>query len=142
LVMDWGYEGAVVTVVSFVTGDASLYLSSGAVIIGGITHKSVSESAKKLIDFSQQYLAKAEKTKETPIPPFNKIYFYFLTNNGIFKAQTEMKSIEDETSELHGLFSECNDVITEIRLLEERGFFKSPKGKKVMGDESPAKFGN
>src|ERR1700683_482132 len=50
VLMDWDYEGkAIITLVSFRTGDASLYFSTGAVIIGGGQHAEVAETSKAFI---------------------------------------------------------------------------------------------
>ncbi len=41
LVMDWNMGDAIVTVISFKTGDASVYLTTGQAFIGGYAHETV-----------------------------------------------------------------------------------------------------
>ena len=45
LIVDWHVGSGVATVVSYATGDASLYLESGGGIIGGHAHEAVREAA-------------------------------------------------------------------------------------------------
>ena len=116
VVMDWGVSGAVATTVSYQTGDASFYLSSGGAIIGGGAHENVSRSAKHFVNLAQTYLDKATKTETTRLPVTDEVKFYLLTNHGIFVGQEQMKNIENGSSEWLKLFEEGNKVLTEIRL--------------------------
>jgi hypothetical protein len=82
VIMDWGIDGATATTVSYQTGDASLYLSSGGSIIGGGQHENVNSSAKQFVRLAQTFLNATTKTEITPLPSTDEVRFYFLTNKG------------------------------------------------------------
>lgn len=115
VVMDWSLSGAVATFASFETGDASMYLSSGGIMIGGIGHENVVSAAKAFVTKAQLYLDEAEKVDTTPLPDKDCVRFYFLTNKGRFSAQENIRNFENESSKWLPLFEEGNKVITELR---------------------------
>lgn len=120
IVMDWEMEGATATTVSYQTGDASLYLSSGAAVIGGGKHPNVNSAAKQFVDIAQVYLDKTTKTEEASLPETNYVKFYFLTNKGIYTAQEQVKNFESNSSSWLRLFEEGNNVLTELRKVSEK----------------------
>lgn len=116
VVMDWEMGGTVATTVAYLTGDASLYLSSGGGVIGGGQHQNVNNAAKQFVQLSQVYLEKATKTETTPLPETDIVKFYFLTNKGVFVRQEQMKNFENHSSAWYQLFEEGNKVLSELRL--------------------------
>lgn len=120
VIMDWAMDGATATIVSYTTGDASMYLSSGGGIIGGIRYEQVNKAAKQFVNVAQQYINKASKTENTDQPLTNQVKFYLLTNKGKFVAQDNMKNFENNSSEWQKLFEEGNKVLTELRKTTKR----------------------
>ena len=120
LVMDWNMGDAIVTVISFKTGDASVYLSTGQAFIGGYAHETVINAAKQFVAEGEKYLSKATKTDNTEPTNENKVDFYFLTKSGKYYIEDDFGKIENETSELYGLFESANQVITEYRLITNK----------------------
>jgi hypothetical protein len=120
VVMDWDVGEGTATLVSFVTGDASLYLSSGGGFIGGGGHDNVIKATNNFIKKSERYLDRATLTDTTPLPNKDGLNFYFLTNKGKFKATEQMQNIESEKSQWLDLFEEANKLITEIRIVSEK----------------------
>jgi len=120
VVMDWDVGEGTATLVCFVTGDASLYLSSGGGFIGGGGHDNVIKAINDFIKKSGTHLDKTSLTETTPLPDKDGITFYFLTNKGKFKATEQMKYIESEKSQWFDLFVEANKLITEIRIVSEK----------------------
>ena len=116
VIMDWDLGEGTATLVSFLSGDASLYLSSGGGVIGGSGHENVKQAAKAFIDKAEKYLRKTTKTETTPLPDKDGVRFYFLTNKGKFVGQEHMKNFENNSSEWLDLFEEGNKFITEIRV--------------------------
>lgn len=119
VIMDWEMGGATATTVSYQTGDASMYLSSGGGVIGGGQHQNVNSAAKQFISLAQTFLDKATKTETTPLPTTNQVKFYLLTNNGIYVGQDIMNNFENKSSEWLKLFEEGNKVLTELRMTTE-----------------------
>lgn len=120
VVMDWGIGDAIATIVSFQTGDASLYLSSGGGVIGGVQHQNVNSAAKQFVTIAQTFLSKTIKTEATPLPTTDEVNFYLLTNKGIFLGQETMKNFENNSSFWLKLFEEGNNVLTELRKTSEK----------------------
>ncbi len=120
VIMDWGMSGATATVVSYLSGDASLYLSSGGGVIGGGQHPNVNSEAKKFVQLAQYYLSKSEKTEKTDLPEIDNVKFYLLTNKGKYLCQEKMSNFENSTSELLPLFEEGNKVLSELRIVSDK----------------------
>ncbi|RLE18699.1 MAG: hypothetical protein DRJ14_02985 [Acidobacteria bacterium] len=119
IIMDWNMGDFILTVVSFKTGDASLYLSTGQAYIGGHSRETVHNAAINFISIGKQYLAKAIRTEKIEPAEGEKIDFYFLTRSGRYYVEDEFSRIEDSSSELLGLFKAGDRVITEYRLIDE-----------------------
>jgi len=120
VIMDWEMGGATATTVSYQTGDASLYLSSGGGVIGGGQHQNVNSAAKQFVSTAQTFLNKATKTVLTPLPATDQVKFYLLTNKGVFVGQETMKNFENNSSAWLKLFEEGNNVLTELRKSSEK----------------------
>ncbi|MFZ1528251.1 MAG: hypothetical protein WAT19_05860, partial [Ferruginibacter sp.] len=120
VVMDWDLGDGTMTLITYQTGDASMYLSSGGGVIGGGQHESVSKASKEFVSMAQNYLAKSSKADTTTLPEKDCFKFYFLTNKGKFVAQENIGNIENKTSKWLSLFENANNVITELRLTTEK----------------------
>lgn len=115
VIMDWEMGGSTATIVSYQTGDASLYLSSGGGVIGGGQHENVNSAAKQFVNLAHKFLDKATKTEITPLPTTDQVKFYLLTNNGVYVGQDVISNFENHSSEWLQLFEEGNKVLTELR---------------------------
>lgn len=120
VVMDWDLGEVIATLISFETGDASMYLSSGGGVIVGSGHENVINAVKTFVTKAQTFLDKTSKTETTPLPDKNCVRFYLLTNKGKFTAQEELKNIGNNTSFWLPLFEEGNKVIKELRIVESK----------------------
>lgn len=120
MVMDWSMGQGTVTFVFMATGDASLYTSTGGGMIGGGTHEKVSVATRSLVAHASAFLDQAKRTDETPLPGKDGACLYFLTRNGRYLARESMKRFEDRSSSLITLFDEANEVITELRLVQQK----------------------
>ncbi len=120
IVMDWEMGGATATTVSFQTGDASLYLSSGGGVIGGGQHQNVSEAAKQFVAVAQHFLQHTTETETASLPAADEIKFYLLTNKGLFAGQEQMENFENNSSSWIPLFKSGNDVLTALRITSEQ----------------------
>ncbi|MBK7307813.1 MAG: hypothetical protein IPI88_12815 [Chitinophagaceae bacterium] len=119
VVMDWDLGDGTMTLSTYQTGDASIYLSSGGGVIGGGQHANVSKASKEFISMAQNYLDKSSKVATTTLPDKDCFKFYFLTNKGKYVVQENIDNIENKTSKLLILFENANNVITELRLTTE-----------------------
>lgn len=118
-IMDWDIGDAVITVVAFQTGDASLYISTGQVFIGGYAHDNIKKAGVAFVRETQNFLSKAKPTETTSLPDKECVRFYFLTNKGKFFYQETVAKIESKNSEWTRLFNLGNNVINEYRTTTE-----------------------
>lgn len=105
-----------VTVVSFLTGDTSIYLSSGGGFIGAGQHEEVRKMVAEKVDGFQKFIYKANKIDKPDLPEDGTVNFNFLTKNGIYLITQNMADLESGKSEQSSLFTEVNQIITQIRL--------------------------
>jgi hypothetical protein len=119
VIMDWDMGNGIATLVSFQTGDASMYLSSGGGSIGGISHLNVVNESKLFVSKAQNFLGQTNRIDSTPLPNKHCIRFYFLTNKGKFYVEEHLQNIENGTSLWLPLFEQGNNVISELRKIEE-----------------------
>lgn len=120
VVMDWDLGDGTMTLITYQTGDASMYLSSGGGVIGGGQYETVSKASKEFVSMAQNYVNNASKTDTTTLPDKDCFKFYFLTNKGKFVAQETINNIENKSSKWLDLFENANNVITELRLTTEK----------------------
>jgi len=120
VIMDWEMGGATATTVSYQTGDASLYLSTGGGVIGGGQHQNVNSAAKQFVSLAQTFLDKTTKAETTALPSPDEVKFYLLTNKGVFVGQEQIKNFENNSSNWLKLFEEGNNVLTQLRLTTEK----------------------
>jgi len=120
VVMDWDLGDGTMTLITYQTGDASIYLSSGGGVIGGGQYESVNKASKEFVSLAQNYLEKASVADMTTLPSKDYFKFYFLTNKGKYVAQESIANIENKTSRWRSLFENANNVITELRNTTEK----------------------
>jgi len=122
VVMDQNIAGQILTLVAFMTGDASLYFSSGQMFIGGFKDKIIVDLAKKLVQKSNAYLSKASLVQHTEPSTGNKVNFYFLTPQGRYYIEEEIEKIENPDAELYELFLQAHQIIGRFRILEQGAY--------------------
>ena len=119
IVSEMDMQGTILTVVAFMTGDTSVYMSSGAIIIGAGQHDSVKKVVIEYVKIGQSYLNKAVKIQEIDLPNRAMTNFNFLTENGAYRISQSSSELESGKSEFFNLFAGLNNVITEVRLKSE-----------------------
>ncbi len=120
VIMDWDLPEGIATLVSFETGEASMYYSSGGGIIGGGGHENVKKSVTEFILLAQSYLDKTFNTDTTLLPDKDCVKFYLLTPKGKFVAQDSMANIINESSPWLPFFEEGNKVISALIISKEK----------------------
>ena len=120
LIMDWNLGDGTMTLITFRTGDASMYLSSGGGVIGGGQHENVRLAVASCLNTAERYLKSGEKVEHSTLPKPNSVNFYFLTTAGHFLIVEEIQNFENESSQVYQLFNEATNVITQLRLISEK----------------------
>lgn len=118
IIVDWNLGNAVATVVAYITGDASLYLSTGQIFIGGYAHENIVTAAKDLIKSSISYLDFMEFTNTQELPAENIVRFYCKTTSGIYMHEENVVDLANESNVWNNLFRKVNIVISEYKINE------------------------
>lgn len=116
IVSDLDMDGGTATVVTYLTGDCSIYLSSGGGFIGAGQHESVRKITKEFVENGHLISFKGKKFENPDLPTKGNANFYFLSNMGKTRITESMLKMENEESEFSKLFADLNIVINEIRL--------------------------
>jgi len=120
VVMDWGVHTGTATVVAMSDGSASVYLSSGGGFIGGKGQDSIRQAAQKAVDIARSVQLPPEPTTDYPLPEQHGVFFYFLTDAGVFALRTSEKDVQSPGHPLRQLGDGMQAVITEYRLWDSR----------------------
>ena len=116
-IMDWRVEENVATVIALSTGDASVYLKSGQIFVGGYAHDKIAVLAKSIVRNSQVLIPKTVPFIDNEYPEKHSVKFYLLTNRGILVHGESENSIKDIHNEWSKLFKSGNMIINDFRLL-------------------------
>ena len=119
IIMDIDVDGETATLTSFASGDASLYLSTGGGTIGGGEHEAVAEAARRFVQAAGDHLQGMRKADAQPRPAAGQVTFYVLTSQGVFGATRPENDLGEERDPLSPLFYAGQDVITQLRLIDE-----------------------
>jgi hypothetical protein len=120
VIIDWSTGENLVTIVTFTTGDASVYLRSGQIYIGGFAHETISEPSKTTVKIAQSLIDQTQISIGHEFPKPNCVKIYFLTNNGTYVYQDTYQKIKEQNNKWTELFSMGNLIITEYRKLSEK----------------------
>jgi len=115
LVMDIGYADAVASVVAASTGDASIYLSTGGGITGGIQHENVRAAAIAFLQQSAAHLGDFQRTDDYPYPAVGAVRFYAVTPEGVSFAEADERELREGRHSLSALYAAGHEVITALR---------------------------
>jgi hypothetical protein len=119
IIIDIAENEGSATIVSFRTGDASFYTSSGGGMIGGIGNENVRKAAIGLTDAAEASIPMLAVTSETPIPPAGRVRIYLLTDNAKYFGEEEAGAFFSENSKYPSISRAANNLVTQLRELDE-----------------------
>lgn len=120
ILMETGYEKAVVTLSVVVEGTVSLYFSNGGGIIGLGQHEQPRKTGLSFINLAKDFLSYAQATTNYQLPTIGETIFYFVTINGVLSSKAKEKDFGNNKNNLSPLFHKGHEVITEARIIEEK----------------------
>lgn len=121
LLMEVGMPGSsVVTLACFANGDASVYYRTGGGMVGGLGHETVRTVAKDFVSLAVTVLPRMIQPNGFPLPGPDKVRFYALTAKGPYTIETEREALADPGSELAPLYYTGQEVVAEMRLVQEQ----------------------
>jgi len=117
ILMEIGYEQAVVTLLTLSDGTTSLYFSNGGGVIGCGQHATVAEAARTLMNTSQALTGNFLPTYGYPLPEIGEVSFYALTDSGVLSHRANELVLQQKKDALSPLYYKGQEVITAIRVL-------------------------
>ena len=121
VLMEIGFPEGSATILAMSDGSASIYLSSGGGSIGGVGHESIRNAAKAMVVLAGKFQSKMNLTTVFPLPKPTQTVFYLLTDAGVFTASANEDDLGEKRHELSDLFYAGQEIITQYRIVEERG---------------------
>jgi|SRR5579872_1867538 len=119
IVMDIGFERGVATVAGFSSGDASLYLSHGGGIIGGIDHKIIRDAAQAWVASAQPHLTSLKATTTFPLPAAGEVRIYVLTDRGVLAARSTTDDLDRGGPEWSPIWQSAQVLIAAIHQVSD-----------------------
>ncbi len=121
VVIDTHAEEIIASLMSSTEGDASIYLSSGGVLIGGGQHDNVRKAA---IAFSTEVLkhkSAMKPTTEFPYPGADNVRFYLRTRDGVYVIEVPESELASGKHELSASYAAAQKVIEEYNKAASSG---------------------
>jgi len=119
VMMETGYPVGCATLVALADGTASIYLSSGGGFIGGGERPRIAAASKELVTEAEHQLDRIPPSRSETLPRVGRVVIRVLTYRGTHAVEASEKDLGSGRHELSGLFYAGQDVITEIREVEE-----------------------
>jgi hypothetical protein len=123
--METGYPEGSATLVAMADGSASIYLSGGGGMIGGIGHETIRNAAQHFVQLASLFQPQMKGTTDFPLPRKGETNFYILTDAGVFTASAPENELGENRHALSTLFHAGHAVIAEFLLLD-KGRNKKP----------------
>lgn len=120
VLVEMGRPNAAVTILAVADGTASLYFSNGGGMIGLGEHANVRPQSLKLVELAGTEVKKMKKVEAFPLPAPSEIRFYVVTPGGVLSALTTEAKLEDRRHEFHSLFAQTHELITQMRIADQR----------------------
>lgn len=138
MVMDWPVSEVTATLVACSDGNASLYTTSTFGIIGGVGHEAVRKQASAWVKLGSKWLEEACSALDFSYPGPDRIRFFFLAFDGVRLLEADFKAVCRGAHETSALFAQGQAVLTELRLISEKGSEKKEpaKPRKAWGGPS------
>jgi len=119
-VMELAIGDGTATLVCFVTGETSLYLSSGGGVTGAGVHENVREACRAFVETCAKAVSRMKRASTEELPSAGMVVFYALTPSGPFTEDDKEELVRDEQSALSELGQAGQAVITELRQFMDR----------------------
>lgn len=119
VLMEIGYPGVIVTLVTLDDGTVSLYFSTGGGIIDIGQHEGPRKASESFLAFAQEFLGQAAPTRDFPLPNEGSIRFYFLTFDCILTVEANEDDLAGNCIPLSPLYHKAHEVITRARHVDE-----------------------
>lgn len=113
VVMDWAVGNQTATLVAFSDGSANIYLSVGGGFAGG--GEPMRKIARRAVAVAADAQPKMKLTNFYPLPHGNEVFFYLLTDAGVFTGSASQSELNTEQHPLSQLGDAMQEIITWYR---------------------------
>lgn len=121
LIMDWNTGEAVVSLATYITGAANLFISTGGGLQGGGKSPEAGVAAVKLVSAAAEYADRTVPVTDiSGLPAPGCVRFYFLTNKYTSVVQEQVQHLTDGSSQWGELFEKSNLVIGEMSQMNQQ----------------------
>lgn len=135
VVVDIGTPLGPTTMVSLTDGTTSLYTGNGGGIIGGGGNEDILNATQNLVLASEDFYKNMKKVTDFPLPKVGFINFYILTYNGIYLENADENDLSTGMHRLTRLYHRVQEVLTQLRLADEKKEPKSGEAEPQPSDE-------
>jgi hypothetical protein len=119
VVMDMGYDTAVVSIVGLADGTASMYISNGGGMIGLGDNPPVAAAAKQWVAAAEEAAPALAEGRDDALPADGQIRFNVLTTGAPLEAQVAETELAAGAHPLSALYAAGQELIGEIRKVDE-----------------------
>jgi hypothetical protein len=109
-------SNSVVTVTSFVDGNASIYLSNGGGYIGSVGKPKIREAAVAFVKAGEEHQSQMMPAEAFPLPQARETVFYVRRGDSTYRASAPTDELDRKLHPLSKLWSAGQEVITQYRL--------------------------
>ena len=127
MLMETGYDDAVVTILAAADGSACMYFSSGVGMIGAGEYEQVREVVFETLSELGKHLPALERADAYPLPGTGRTRFYAVTDRGVFTAEASEDLLGHQKHELSPLFHQVHKLITYMRIADEQRRSQEPE---------------
>jgi len=118
-----------VTMVCFINGAANLYFNNGSEYTGASTkYKSVVQAARNLVVNATPLKKTCKRTSQFPLPVAGNHFIYMMTKRGIFKAELDPRTIQQDSKEKRVVYYLYQQVMGALRIAQLRDAENMPEG--------------
>jgi hypothetical protein len=121
VIMEMGFPNGTATLLALADGTTSLYYSSGGGVIGGQGYESVRRANAALLAEANRLVSRMTPTSTCPLPAARTTTFYARTDSGVLAGGGADEDLGHGRHDLSSLLRAGHGVLTELRLLTERG---------------------
>jgi hypothetical protein len=118
VIMDLGYETAVVTIMGLADGTTSMYVSNGGGTLGIGDHAQAAAASRRWVELAESAAGLVE-AGDDGLPAAGTVRFNILTTGRPLEAEAREEELASGRHPLSALYAAGQEVIAEIRLVDE-----------------------
>ncbi|MGH7647811.1 MAG: hypothetical protein ACREND_06815 [Gemmatimonadaceae bacterium] len=116
VIMETGYDAAVVSLVTIADGTTSLYFSNGGGIFGAGRHDAVRAASARFIQVADSRVGDLPEVVEHPLPAVGRVCLYVRTFQGLHGFEARGADLGNGRGSVQAeLFRAGHDVISAVR---------------------------